>query len=172
MNTGPSSNCWVVLIALARLLGDPSALTPANSGYEIRTVQEILKAASRMDGARVEVRGKIRSGFETSIFGDDSTPRCIWLKFERSKCAVVNGKRPGEGCLELLDRLSKPLPAASGGSTLFELDHIIVRGVVLTVRRDIKYSKSLPKSVRVGFGHLGAYPAEVRVEEVEMENLP
>ncbi|MFN7995852.1 MAG: hypothetical protein U0Q18_19730 [Bryobacteraceae bacterium] len=44
--------------------------------------------------------------------------------------------------------------------------------MVSTVRKDIKYDRSVPKSVRVGFGHLGAYPAQITVEEMEFGETP
>jgi hypothetical protein len=161
----------VLSLALAPFLGDPAPLSPARTTPKVTTVRAILKAGKRLDGARVEVRGTIMSGFETSVFKDDSTCEelralscSIWLSFDRSKC---------QGCMELIDRLQKPVPSKNGGSALtamFVLDHVIMRGVVSTVRRDLKYARSVPRSARRGgFGHLGAYLAEIRAEELGIE---
>jgi hypothetical protein len=66
-----------------------------------------------------------------------------------------------------------PNPSGSPLSAYFQLNKVVLRGVVFTVRRDIGYAKGTPKSVRVGFGHLSGYPAEITVEELEIEpSLP
>ena len=151
--------------------------------YRRTTIESILKAGKRIDGARVELRGKIMAGAETNAFGDASS--CKHLKVRTcavslnwADCTRVVGADPEMQCdgriIERLWREQHPneeLPRLDF-RRLLVVDRVIVRGVVSTVRKDITYGKSMPKSARVGFGHLGGFPAQLQLEELEIEKGP
>jgi hypothetical protein len=143
----------------------------AQPRFRKTTVESILGMGKRIDGKPVELHGRLISGPETSVFMDAST--CKGLHPGVSGCSIwallrdcrVDGDEPArEPCSRVVGELSRPQPqSAQGVPTLFVLDNVTLRGIALTVRRDIKYARSVPKSVRVGFGHLSAYPAEIEV---------
>jgi hypothetical protein len=138
-----------------------------------QTVGSIVKAGRRPDGKRVEVQGQIMWGFETFIFKDASTcPKgfvcAMWVEID-PKCAVKGGSEVGLQCGTLLKRSARQLRDGDMFTALYGVNNLIVRGIVSTVRRDVPYSPSLPKHTRVGFGNLSAFPAEIRVEEIEVE---
>jgi hypothetical protein len=165
-----------LLIAVSMLVGAPAISAPQGRTQQPRflrtTVEAILRLGKRIDGKPVELHGRIVYGGETSIFVDASTcggmkvSGCsIWAEFD--DCRVVGGESAQERCGKVVDQRSRPLPAA-GGSSLLVLDDVTVRGIVLTVRKDVHYDKSVPKSLRIGFGHLSAYPAQINVGELEI----
>lgn len=137
------------------------------SEFRRTTVAAIVKAGRGADGSRVELHGRIVSGFETSVFEDSSacgeqTMRCaIWV--DLSNCKVAKGSWSATRCDDLVEHFSEKQHRGDGVPDLFVLDNAVLRGVVSAVRRDIAYDKSVDKSFRIGFGHLGAYPAKIEV---------
>jgi len=63
----------------------------------------------------------------------------------------------------MVERISQ---AQQPPSKLRETSEVIVRGTVYTIRKDVRYDRSVPKSATIGFGHLGAYPAQITIEEI------
>jgi hypothetical protein len=126
-----------------------------------------------MDGLHVEVQGKATFGFETSIFRDGSAcenpgGRCtIWLKFDN--CSVISPGGQTARCSSVIEHLSAELQRGREGPKPFVIENVTLRGRVSTVRKDVSYDKSVPASARVGFGHLSAYPAEIQVEQMELQ---
>lgn len=92
----------------------------------------------------------------------------LWVEFEN--CVVV-GSAPEKQCSQVIERMAKQRSSERGAEPLV-LEHLILRGRVFTVRKDITYDKSVPKSARVGFGHLGAYPAQIAVEQLVLGAAP
>ena len=138
------------------------------------TIESILKRGRKSDGMRVEVQGTTTSGFETSTIRDASTCKglnvahcSIWLKF--GSCAVLRGVQPERLCGQPLERVLEQ-HAEKSDLRQIVIHHVVVRGIVSTVRKDITYDKSVPRSARVGFGHLGAYPAQIEVEELQFQD--
>lgn len=139
--------------------------------YRRMTVDSILRLGKRIDGQRVQLHGRIISGPETSIFMDDSQCRglqvsgcSIWTDFDHCRIEASNAPKPCSGVIETRSH-------RRGGRepNTFVLDDVTVRGTISTVRRDITYAKSRSKRLRVGFGHLGAYPAKLDVTEISFE---
>ena len=147
----------------------------ARPQYRRTTVESMLKSASRIDGARVELSGNIASGFETSVFWDASTCKglglvncSVWLSI--GDCTVVGNRYPEQPCGQVLEHLYRENQFELDSRTSLTIRHVIVRGIASTVRKDIKWDKSVPKSARIGgFGHLGAYPAQIIAEQMELE---
>lgn len=126
--------------------------------FQRTTVSEILKTPKRFDEKRIELLGRIASGFEASIFRDStgcSTSRtlcAIWADFSRCGDCV--------NMVNLIEQTRQDRP------NLSETPEVIVRGTIHTVRKDVRYERSVPKFTRIGFGHLSAYPAQITVEEI------
>ena len=134
------------------------------------TVSSIVQAGRRADGESVEVRGEVKWGFETFMFRDASTCPgkfvcAIWLTID-SGCTVTGGSDENLGCGALLEKSARRVRDGDPLRKLYEIDHVILRGVVATIRRDVPRQKKAPF---IGFGHLDAYPAKLRVQEVEVE---
>jgi len=160
---------WVGALALLLVIEGHSQTT--GPPYSKTTVEQIIKMGKRIDGKRVEVRGTILAGNETDIFRDESTCKglkvagcTVWLKYQN--CAVVRDPTPTKDCGEDLVRLYQQHGDSTQPSVL-KISHVVVRGIASTFRKDVKYDKSVPQSARLGgFGHLGAYPAQITVEEL------
>ena len=135
----------------------------AERSFQRTTVAAILKSPKQFDGKLVELLGRISIGDETSILREPSAcpnmnqmPCAIWADF--SRCA---------SCGTLVERIAQ---AKQGRAGLSETPDVIVRGTVHTVRRDVSYDRSARRSDSIGFGHLGAYPAEISIEEVVLSS--
>lgn len=145
--------------------------------YSRTTVGAIIKSPKRMDGRRVEVRGNVTIGFETSVLVDPSAcgsasrrPCAIWLKFDN--CSVQGDAQQDRQCSSLIERLGTGQHRGPLERRPLVIENVVLRGRLSTVRRDVTYAKSVPSSVRVGFGHLGAYPAQLQVEQMELPRTP
>ncbi len=137
------------------------------------SVESILTMGDRTDRKPVELYGRVTTGPETSIFTDSS--KCtglrvsgcsIWVELNEH-CTLAGGESSRRRCDRAIEELARRQPTG-WASGLFGVDNVTVRGIVLTVKRDVKYDKSLPKSFRLGFGHLSAYPAQIDVVEIEI----
>lgn len=162
-----------VLITMALLLWAGSQSAPAGPKYKRTTIESILGYWKKADGKQVELEGSVITGFEASIFRDGSVcnrdsnaHECtIWLKF--GNCRTVDGSSVERSCAQVVEQLSRRSFQGKDDLRLVTLRNVIVRGKLSTVRKDITYDRSVPKSARIGFGHLGAYPAELNLEEME-----
>ena len=112
--------------------------------------------------------------FETDVIQDASTcPKkfracAIWLRFD-PKCTASTKPGVTLGCEEFLRQSRRQVKDGGLLNEGYVVDDVVVRGVVWTVRRGAIYDKSLPKSARIGFGHLSAFPTEIEVEELQLE---
>ena len=159
-----------LLLALTASAIVVSSKTEARPHFKSTTVASVLASGKRSDATPVELHGRITAGPETSIFTDSSTckdpyhSRCvIWVEFDH--CTVPRDESPARSCEQLIKERSQPL---RNGGTLSILENVTIRGIILTVRKDIIYDRSVPKG-SVGFGHLSAYPAQINVAELELK---
>ena len=143
----------------------------SGSTYRRNSVAEVLKSRSAMDGLKVELDGKLISGPEASLFEDasqcteSSVLRCsLWVRFDR--CVVRGEKYAGMPCDQLFERFRQERSPKDRASARLVIDGVVVRGTLSTIRKDLHYDKTVPEAARVGFGHLGAYPAEIAVSEI------
>jgi len=131
----------------------------------------LVRKAEKMDGRRAELAGVLVLGFETSFLRPANgcgsvTPNCsIWVRF--GDCVISKGKYATEPCTRAVAELAQ-MHQHSDRSEKATLK-VVLRGVLHTVRKDVTYDSSVPRSVRVGFGHLGAYPAEIVASEMEVD---
>jgi len=165
MNRPPA--LWIPLVFIASY---HSHGEQPNKPYQRTTVQAILKHPKVMDGKRVEIRGTVMFGFEMSAFRDEQpcekgrSGRCaIWVKMEH--CSVRSASNLAKDCNDLIGEFSQGLPEP----TPLTMKHVTLRGTVFTIRRDIRYTRSAPGSARIGFGHLGAYPAQIQADEMVLD---
>lgn len=131
----------------------------AERSFQRTTVAAILRSAKRFDGRAVELHGTLVSGFEASIFIEPtSCPNAehvacaLWADFSR--------------CKPCIDSVEQVTHERRDGSHLSETSDVTVRGTVYTIRKDVSYDRSVPRSVRIGFGHLSAYPAQISIEQI------
>jgi hypothetical protein len=139
--------------------------------YASKTIEAVLAKRSQMDGVRVKMQGEIVLGYETSAFRDSSSCKglpfrvcAIWL--DTANCQVLRRDGISQICSIVLDQLWAGKERSTKTTIVRKAT---VFGVVYTERRDLHYDQSLPSSVRIGFGHLGGYPAELRVERLVLE---
>lgn len=145
------------------------ALTQSNGTSERpfrkTTVSAIISGSPAFDEKLLEVRGRLTFGFEMSRFQDASKCKMarncsLWAEFD--KCMVVDRSRQIEPCDQRIDRMDK----VRKGRALV-LEGVTLRGLVQTIRKDVTYDSSVPPTVRIGFGHLSACPAQILVREIE-----
>ncbi len=113
-------------------------------------------------------------GFETGALVDPAAckkdghrPCALWLTVDNN--CVLSGDAGGQQCNSFLERSYAGPQLGPGRPGVYTIRGMIVRGRLSTVRKDLTYDKSVPRSARVGFGHLGAYPAEIKAEQMEVE---
>ena len=142
--------------------------------YQKGTIGSLLRSSKNADGKLIELQGSLTTGFETSVFRDGSrcgsgsdAPECtLWLRI--GECKVVGEVSAGLKCQQLISRLSQEGLPGVDDLRLITVRNIVVRGRLSTIRKDITYDKSVPRSARIGFGHLGAYAAEIEAREIEV----
>lgn len=152
------------LLSMLLLFVLAQAKTGTKQVFRRMSVAQIV-GADALDGKAVEVHGSLRFGFETSMLRDSSSCKTIrncsvWVEFK--SCVVASGAARGEKCEDLIERMPP------NGRGILELENVVLRGIVETVRKDVSYEPSAPRSVRIGFGHLSAYPAQITVSEMEI----
>ena len=161
----------LIMLIVALQISSPVCPSGAESGYRRTTVAAILKAGSRIDGKRVELEGSILFGVETDMLQDSSVcvgagrKACsLWLQY--GDCVVAYNPDPHNVCGAEIARHYEHYEKGKPSGLSIVLS-VTVRGVISTVRKDVKYDRSVPKPARRGgFGHLGAYLAELSVEEI------
>jgi len=129
-------------------------------GYEPQTVRGILALGKAADEQLFDVTGTFLSGGEINALidddcGQDSATHCsVWVRFDA--CNQPNGMNP---CLVTLQAIPR-VPYGAG----VRAARIRARGIVHSVRKDVTYPPSFPAAAKIGFGHLGAFPAEIDVQ--------
>jgi hypothetical protein len=154
----------------------------AQADLEFRrtTVTNILKDHNKFNGAKVELHGRITLTQEIGAFEDET--KCgglglqvcaLWTQFDR--CSVV-GQPIEQSCDVFLRRVisssivgeDRRTPAAEATRRTV-VEDVTIRGVVSTIRKDLRFDKSVPESARWGmFGHLGAYPGQIDIQQIQL----
>jgi hypothetical protein len=91
----------------------------------------------------------------------------LWVNLDG--CKVLDGPAAGEDCGNAFHRLANKNADGleSSARPLLTLS-VRIRGTSSTVPPYDTKDKSLPKWARGGFGHLGQYPAEVHVDQLQI----
>jgi hypothetical protein len=154
---------WAYLtVAALCSFGSPSAVS----------IETILSNPYKFDKKIVTVSGELMIGDEMSILkdplacGTSNVKGCaLWVSLR--SCNVIGGPNGGHSCSEILGEIV-PKRQHQFNETIVTISHVTLHGLILTKRGDLKYAPDVPPSARVGFGHLGAYPAELRVDRMEL----
>ncbi len=159
----------VTLLALFSALGNLDAVEPATKEQPQQvTVEQLVKEPSKFNGMRIEVEGYWITGFEWSYFtakADDSETLSIWLMLWMLDS---NEPRIDIAAIKLaLEGADKNAGFEPSGSSRQYRMRCIGRFTHVNVRR------STHDDPGVGFGHLGVYPSQLRLEKIiEIQAIP
>lgn len=147
---------WAVLVSCA-LAAESEALRKP----QVVSVAELIAKPTAFDGKRVEVEGYWVSGFEWSYLSatpNNTEALPIWL--ERWITPTNSGRIDLDATRIALESADKKAGfVVRGHSRQYRIRCVGIFSHV-TVRR------STPEKPGVGFGHLGAYPSEFRLETI------
>ena len=159
----------LALLTLVTALGGLKGAVQATKEQLQRvTVAQLVEEPSKFNGMRLEVEGYWITGFEWSYLSptvDNLEPLPIWLQRwmldpSEPRIDVAAIKLAVEGA----DKNADFEPA--GSSRQYRI-RCIGRFMHVTVRR------STPDAPGIGFGHLGVYPSQLRLEKiVEIRAMP
>jgi len=166
----------VYVSAVLAILGAEGHAQVPGTKYSRTTVAAVVKSPKHADGMRVEMRGDATFGFETSVLVGPTAcdggrrPCAIWLNFD--DCSVLRGGQDIGRCGPFIDGLYAGQRQEPRELRRLVIKDVVLRGRLSTIRKDLRYANSVPSSVRMGFGHLGAYPAELQVEQMQVPSTP
>jgi hypothetical protein len=144
---------------------------PFESQYTKLSISDIVRHSKKFHRERGEVHGKLVINGELSYLEDGSScgkpsvPCKLSTRFEI--CRVTAGVRIGSDCSEILFRLFQSKKEKNKAGPIV-IENVVLRGVLFTTREDLTYDTSNGPVPKVGFGHLGILPAEIRVVEMEV----
>lgn len=162
-------NKILTLVALFAALGSLSGAEPATKEQpKSVTVAQLVNEPSKFEGKRVEIEGYWITGFEWSYFtakADNPEPLPIWLE---RWMLDPSGPPIDIAAIKLaVEGADKNANLEPSNSSRQYWVRCIGRFSHVNVRR------STPAAPGVGFGHLGVYPSQLRLEKiVEIRAMP
>jgi hypothetical protein len=162
MNPRTPARLILLLIVALCALGGPAT-------YKQLTIAQILAKGRGINNAFVEVIGQVNIQYEFVYVSDESTcastQRVCKLWFPLAEgCRVVGNRYNGLACEKVfMNEFLKPFHQDPAKPLV--ITGVRIRGQVQSVEgRDFETYK------RPGFGHLGAYPAQIAAMEIDFDD--
>lgn len=160
------TSTWKVGIVILILVATVGAEVPE------LTVAQIIERGDTLNHKTVRIRVDVFQGREVSSVGDSSIctgakkePCKLWLTL--GDCRISGTRYRGLDCLDGLHRLKADFGFPFEKHQPVVIKNVRIEGVLSMVREDLVPSE--PGLPRLGFGHLGAFPAEISATKINLD---
>jgi hypothetical protein len=120
----------------------------------------------------VKVHGDVFQSREIGAFGDRSMctsakKQPCKISFALGKCRISGKRYAGLNCLDGLRRLEDSFSFPFDRHASIVIKDVRIEGILSTVREDLTPAE--PGLPRIGFGHLGIFPAELSATKIDLD---